>query len=163
MSSPPDGGIKVRLAQPGETGAVSALIGRALREVNARDYPASVILRMTAYFGPERIAALMTERRLYVALVAGEVVGTASLARREAHTVFVRPDMHGRGVGRALMDRVEGLARRRGVAALVVNASITAEGFYRRRGYVKLRDQVHGEERTLVMEKTLTGRRQRTA
>lgn len=43
-----------------------------------------------------------------------------------------------------------------GIKALRVPSSITAEGFYRTLGYEKIRDELHGEERTIVMEKSLS-------
>lgn len=54
------------------------------------------------------------------------------------------------------MARIENAALEHGVEALLVPSSLTAESFYARLGYSLLREQLHGEERTLIMTKPLT-------
>ena len=54
------------------------------------------------------------------------------------------------------METVETIARNSGIAALRVPASLTAKSFYTRLGYNAVREVLHGEERTIVMEKTLS-------
>lgn len=39
---------------------------------------------------------------------------------------------------------------------LTLQSSLTATGFYDRLGYRAVREHLHGEERTIVMEKRLT-------
>jgi ribosomal protein S18 acetylase RimI-like enzyme len=51
------------------------------------------------------------------------------------------------------MKTIESEAMRGGVERLRVPSSITAQGFYRSLGFVKVRDEFHGEERTIIMEK----------
>ncbi|MFS2126595.1 hypothetical protein [Pseudomonas sp. Pseusp97] len=58
-------------------------------------------------------------------------------------------------MGLALTGRIERAALDRGVEALLVPSSLTAESFYARLGYRLLREQLHGEERTLIMTKPL--------
>jgi len=50
---------------------------------------------------------------------------------------------------------VENQALMRGSQRLRVPSSITAQGFYKRLGYSKVRDEYHGDERTIIMEKQL--------
>lgn len=54
------------------------------------------------------------------------------------------------------MAAIESAAATHGVSQLCVPSSITAEGFYRSLGYSAIRDEYHGEERTIIMEKSLT-------
>lgn len=49
--------------------------------------------------------------------------------------LYTVPEYAGRGVGAALLDRLEGLVRGRGVDAVRAAASPNAVGFYLRRGY----------------------------
>lgn len=65
---------------------------------------------------------------LLVAEDAGEVIGYASYglfrphsgyAHTMEHSVYVRPDRHRAGLGRALLEQLIGLARERGVHALI--------------------------------------------
>jgi ribosomal protein S18 acetylase RimI-like enzyme len=53
------------------------------------------------------------------------------------------------------MDAVEQLARDQSIGTLGVPSSTTAQGFYQRRGFVFVREELHGDERTIVMKKVL--------
>lgn len=53
------------------------------------------------------------------------------------------------------MGAIHAFAARAGVDAVRVPSSITAEQFYAALGYQKIRDEFHGAERTIVMEKRL--------
>jgi hypothetical protein len=53
------------------------------------------------------------------------------------------------------MDAVEQLARDQSIGALGVPSSISAQEFYRRRGFVFVREEFHRDERTIVMKKVL--------
>jgi GNAT superfamily N-acetyltransferase len=90
-----------------------------------------------------------------VALDGERVVATASLAGDVLRSVFVLPEMQGRGLGKALMKHVEGVARAAGVQQLRVPASLTAVPFYSALGYAVVREVVDGDERTLVMARQL--------
>ncbi|MGE8385794.1 MAG: GNAT family N-acetyltransferase, partial [Pseudomonas putida] len=84
-----------------------------------------------------------------------EVVATASLEDDVVRSVFVAPEYQRSGIGEQLMLAVENEALMRGSQRLRVPSSITAQGFYTRLGYSKVRDEYHGDERTIIMEKRL--------
>lgn len=147
--------LTIRQAGTGDAEAISAVILRALRETNAADYTPEIISTVAAGFSPEAITRLMAGRRVLVAVYADDVVGTASLDGAVVRSVFVSPDFQRRGIGVALMTAIEALARAMASPRLLVPSSVTAEGFYARLGFVALRDEWHGAERTIVMEKPL--------
>jgi GNAT superfamily N-acetyltransferase len=146
----------LRRALDGDADAVSQLIVSALRETNANDYSRAVVERVEKSFSPAAVLDLLGRRRVFVAVSEQRVVGTASLDGSVVRTVFVAPDVQGRGVGRQLMAEVERAAREAGVAVLTVPSSVTAERFYSRLGFKSVRDSYHGEERTIIMERHLT-------
>ncbi|MCU9951483.1 GNAT family N-acetyltransferase [Pseudomonas sp. PDM13] len=145
----------IRTATPDDAAAISQVVLLALAESNARDYPPAVIASVQANFGPEQVRGLLAAREVLVAEEAGCVIGTASLDGDVVRTVFVAPGAQGLGVGRRLMEQVEALARERGVAVLKVPSSITAEGFYAGLGFQAVQQIIRGEERTIVMERSL--------
>ena len=120
-----------------EIASVSAVIVRALRETNARDYSPEEIERSVQGFLPAAFAERSRGRQTLVAVRAGRIVGTAALGQERINTVFVCPDEQGRGVGRVLMAAVEALAREAGWTEAPLNASRTAVAFYRRLGYAQ--------------------------
>lgn len=83
-------------------------------------------------------------------------MGLQALTAEVVRTVFIRPEYQGRGIGRALMARVELAAMTANVPILSVPSSVTAEPFYLKLGFRAVRDSYHGEERTIVMERSLT-------
>ncbi|EQM69721.1 GNAT family N-acetyltransferase [Pseudomonas tohonis] len=145
----------IRTATPDDATAISQVVLLALAESNARDYPPAVIASVQANFGPEQVRGLLAAREVLVAEEAGCVIGTASLDGDVVRTVFVAPGAQGLGVGRRLMEHVEALARERGVAVLKVPSSIIAEGFYAGLGFQAVQQIIRGEERTIVMERSL--------
>jgi N-acetylglutamate synthase-like GNAT family acetyltransferase len=127
----------------------------ALRKSNAKDYSQDIIERVERSFGPDAVLELIRKREVFVAVIGLRIVGTTSLDGRVVRTVFVAPDVQGRGVGKLLMAEVERNAREAGAETLVVPSSVTAEHFYSKLGFKTMRDSYHGEERTIIMERSL--------
>ncbi|WP_416759337.1 GNAT family N-acetyltransferase [Pseudomonas sp. BNK-6] len=147
---------QVRPALEADAARVSQVILAALLTSNAQDYPAHVIERVQDSFTPDAVLQLMRRRQMFVALVDGKLLGTASLDGRAVRSVFVDPAYHGHGLGRQLMAAVEQAALDSGLTSLVVPSSVTAEGFYARLGFVRVREHYEGEELTLIMERGLS-------
>ncbi|MBB4864396.1 putative N-acetyltransferase YhbS [Pseudomonas nitritireducens] len=147
--------LKIRQARSEDAAAISRVIVAAVRESNSQDYPASVIDSVVAHFTPERVIELLQQRLVFVALLSDQIVGTGALDGSTVRSLFVAPQQQRKGIGQALMGQIEKAALERGVEALLVPSSLTAERFYARLGYRLLREQVHGEERTLIMTKPL--------
>lgn len=146
----------IRKATDKDAAAISRVIVAALRESNSQDYSAAVIAQVELSFSPSAIPRLLAQRQVYVASHGEEIIATASLDQATVRSVFVAPEHQGQGAGRAVMAAVESAAAINGVSRLRVPSSITAEGFYRSLGYSIIRDEYHGEERTIIMEKSLT-------
>jgi N-acetylglutamate synthase-like GNAT family acetyltransferase len=145
----------IRPALQNDAGDISALISRALRETNAKDYTQEIIERLERSFSPSAIVQLINDRIVFVATVGGRVVGTASLDGAIVRTVFVAPDVQGHGVGKLLMAEIERAARERKLSVLTIPSSITAESFYDRLGFRAVGDSYYGDERTIIMERSL--------
>ena len=147
--------LTIRQARNDDAKAISQLIIAAVRESNGQDYPASVIEPVVANFKPQRVIELLEQRMVFVASLNDKIVGTGALDGNAVRSLFVAPQQQRKGIGLALMGRIERAALDRGVEALLVPSSLTAESFYSRLGYRLLREQLHGEERTLIMTKPL--------
>jgi N-acetylglutamate synthase-like GNAT family acetyltransferase len=146
----------IRPAQVGDAADISRVIIRALRETNAKDYTPDIIARVELSFSSAAVERLIDQREVFVAEMDNRVVGTASLDGHALRTMFVLPDVQGRGIGRLLVQRIERVARERQLAILTVPATVTAEAFYARLGFTAVREAYHGEERTIIMERVLS-------
>lgn len=122
----------------------AALIRRVMLEVNSRDYRYEYLMEYVRRYGPEELAALVNAPgcRFYVACLGTELAGCGGLAPSknrpgalEVRSVYVRPDLEGKGIGRAIIKTLEADPLCRTADRLVVSASLTARGFYKRLGY----------------------------
>ena len=145
----------IRPALENDAGEISVVILRALRETNAKDYTREIIERIERSFSPNAVLELMGKRMVLVATIGSRIVGTASLDGSVVRTVFVAPDIQAQGVGKLLMAEIERAARERSIAMLTVPSSVTAAAFYARLGFRAVRDSYHGDERTIIMERSL--------
>lgn len=146
---------EIRLASEADTEAISGVILTALHESNAQDYSPDIIARVAESFSPAGVRRLVSSRTVFVAVEDGSIVGTASLDRAVVRTVFVSPSAQRRGIGAYLMAAIERAARAGGNTTLSVPSSITAQGFYEKLGFHAVGESFHGDERTIIMERSL--------
>ena len=78
--------------------------------------------------------------------------GEINIGASEINAVFVDPKFGRRGVGSQLLEALEYLARRHGLTALVLDASLNAVEFYERAGYRQAEPTVcvYGKEAVAV-------------
>ncbi|MGO4323760.1 GNAT family N-acetyltransferase [Pseudomonas sp. B21-010] len=145
----------IRNAMDTDAPAISQTIINALRQSNAQDYSSEIIDQVAQSFSPLAILQLLTQRQVLVAIVDNHIVATASLDQDVVRSVFVEPSYQGQGLGRHLMERLQSIAINAGLNLLRVPSSITAEGFYASLGFIKVRDEFHKSERTIIMTKIL--------
>lgn len=127
--------IRPLTAEDGETAA--AVFFDAVHKGTADVYSAA---QRRAWAGAAPNPARWRRRFADISGVAAEVDGgMAGFMTLDAegyiNLAFVRSDLSGRGVGRALYDRIEALARAGGMGQLTVEASKTARPFFERMGW----------------------------
>lgn len=147
--------MSIRLFKLADASELSRVITRCLREVNSKDYTADIIEKMCAHFTPEVIAKLAQERQMLVAEQNGKPVGTVSREGNKVFTMFINPDLRNRGIGRRLMERVEDLAAEEGFEYMETGASITAHDFYRKLGYLDVRESETNFGLNYILQKPL--------
>ncbi len=146
----------IRPFEPRDADAVSALIGRTMRESNGRDYPLDRLQPLIDYFSPEKLRRLAQERVCLVADANGKLIGTAALDGTELATFFVLPEYQGHGIGTRLLAGIEEQARLHGITQLTVDSSLTGRAFYTRMGYLPTGAERAGTAGTQIgMEKQL--------
>ena len=88
--------------------------------------------RKLAPVGMER---KLRELEIWIAELDDVIAGWGAIRGDVLEGLYTAPEYAGQGVGAALLDRLEGLMRGRGVAAVRAEASSNARAFYLRRGY----------------------------
>lgn len=127
------------------------VISRSLIEVNAKDYPPEAIRQKIDEYNPANIRRLGKIKQIFVAEDDGRQVGVAMLSGDEISGVFVMPDQAGRGIGRSLMQAVEGKAKKDGCVSVHLSSSVTARTFYESVGY----KDVSKDDSNILMMKPL--------
>lgn len=136
--------VIIRKFEEKDAEQASNSIRRALKEVNYKDYPPEVIEFMVNAFSPEYVIEKSKKALIYVAELNEVVVGTVKLQDDYIGMVFVNPDEEYKGIGTALMDKIENSAIEKGLKILTLPASLTAIGFYEKRGYIRVEIQDDG-------------------
>ena len=143
---------------------ISTIIIRNLLEINVKDYGIEKVQEMAKDFTVEKLKdTLKNRKKVFVAIKDNKVVGTAGIDvswynpdEYYVLTVFVKPENHGQGIGKKLIEKVEEYATTLPVKKLIIPASITAHEFYYKLGY-KYKDgkKELNDENMYIMEKNL--------
>ena len=119
---------------------------------------------MAKDFAGDNLGKMFSKRKkVFIALENEEVVGTAGIDKSWYNddeycilTVFVKPECHGKNIGRSLILKIEEYAKKINIKKLVVPASITAHEFYYKLGYrYKDGKKELNDENMYIMEKVL--------
>lgn len=129
--------IEVRRASDARRIAIARLHEASIRALGPRAYTAEEVASWAAHIVPQNYRI---EQQMYVAEDDGRVVGFGHYHEGEIAAVYVDPQHVGRGAGRALMTKLEEIARAEGVTHLFLNAALNSVGFYERCGYRRTRD-----------------------
>lgn len=138
--------VTIREASQTDAGEMARIQTEALRR-RARDHYTDDQLRHLAPPDPDADAIPEAEftddtHHAIVAEETGDIVGWGSihLDRQTLAATFVDPESVGSGIGRAIVDRLETVARDAGIEEITVPASVNAVGFYERLGYETQRE-----------------------
>ena len=134
--------VSFRRFEKSDAEAVSKLVIRNFKEVNIKDYPKEEIEHLVEIFTPEKVIKRSEVSHFYVACVDNVQVGCGSIAPfwdKEDEsillTIFVLPEMHGRGIGKKIIEVLEADEYFLRAKRIEIPASITACEFYRKLGY----------------------------
>lgn len=155
--------MRIRRLERADITQISRLYYETVHRVNCRDYGPEQIDAWAPRIYPDAFWQWRFRRyRVLVAEDEGAVVGFVELARRgEIDCFYVHHAHQHRGVGTALMARIEREGRRLGSSRLIADVSITAEPFFRRMGFRIVKRQVkiyrNRAFKQALMEKRLRG------
>lgn len=123
---------------PADAATLAALFRASVETLAVDDYDEDQRAAWASAADDEAaFGARLASRLSIVAMVAGEIVGFASLKDNAVFDMlYVRPDMARRGVATTLADAIEKLAGARGATKISADASDTARDFFAARGYV---------------------------
>ena len=137
--------IALRPASGGDLPLLWELRTRAVASACAAYYSEAVLGVWLASPVPVSLHQLLAQGGGIVAEDNGRILGYAVLNADtgEVDGLFVEPARHGCGIGAMLMTAIESAARAAGCERLFLSASLNAVPFYRRAGFVALREELY--------------------
>ena len=152
----------IRLFQEQDSIAIAKLFHDTIHEVNIRDYSPEQV----SAWSPEDLnfidwAEHCIKKFTYIAEEDAKIIGFGQLeANGHIDCFYCHKGYQRRGVGTRLYRTIEAKALELKIERLFVEASITARGFFKSRGFAVIKEQqvsCRGEKLTnFVMEKSLT-------
>lgn len=133
MSQSPQ--ICIRAFEEADVAALRRLICETIDVSYAPVYPPKALDFFKAFHAEEKVRERAQRGTVLVAEANGAPIATGSLLEGEIFAVFVHPDRQGVGLGKALMERLEGDARIAGVTESVLSVSLPSKRFYEGLGY----------------------------
>ncbi len=126
--------IKLRPATTDDRHALWQVHTQAIRVSAACHYDAAQIEAWAGRLTPE---GYRSDPDVLVAEAEGSVVGFGKLDGQagEIEALFVDPKFGRRGIGSQILQVLENMAKRQGLTALTLDASLNAVKFYERAGY----------------------------
>jgi putative acetyltransferase len=129
--------LTLRRMRPGEEARLYEVLRSAVLRGTTRHYDEA----QRRAWAPDRPLEGWVERlgtaQCFVAVVDGLVVGFLSVTPAgHVDLAYVLPERHGAGIGHQLLARAEQEMRLTGVERMTTEASLAAEGFFARQGWV---------------------------
>ncbi|MDZ8084378.1 MAG: GNAT family N-acetyltransferase [Nostoc sp. DedQUE12b] len=135
--------IKVRCCLPSDAESVLKVHRAAIHGTASSCYPKEIIQDWASPITPSKIKAfadntVIGEETRILAEINSQIVGFGAIvvSNSELRAVYVSPSFGRSGVGTAILQELERLARERGLSELHLNASLNAEPFYQVNGYI---------------------------
>ena len=131
--------MRIRKFKKDDAGKVSYLIRKTQRKLFPKHYSKKAVDYFCRIRTPAGVIKASKNRELFVAVDGDRILGIHGLRGSQVRTVFVNPKYHMKGVGRALMEYIFNLARKRKLKKLMVHSSPYAVGYYQKMGFKKIK------------------------
>jgi GNAT superfamily N-acetyltransferase len=134
-------GIEIRTAGPDDASDACRVLRRSITECCGADHHGQpeVLQSWLGNKTPDNVASWIASPSNYtlVALRDGALVGIALLTQAgKLSLCYLLPEAQHAGIGKALLDGVEGQARHWGISVLRLHSTAAGRDFYARNGYV---------------------------
>ncbi|MBU3113055.1 GNAT family N-acetyltransferase [Clostridium lacusfryxellense] len=134
--------LKIRRFNNDDAVTVSNLICRNFFEVNIKDYSKVEMESLAEIYSPGKVNMVAGYAHMYVVCIDKKIVGCGSISsfwgsKDESIllTIFVLPELQGKGIGRAIIGKLEQDEYFLRAKRIEIPSSITARKFYRKMAY----------------------------
>lgn len=134
--------LEIRRFNNNDATAVSKIICRNFLEVNIKDYSKEEMEYLSEIYNSDKVLEINGYAHMYVVCIDKEIVGCGAISsfwgKQDESillTIFVLPDLHGKGIGRRIIKTLESDEYFLRAKRIEIPASITACEFYKKMGY----------------------------
>lgn len=134
--------LKIRKFKDEDVKRISEIVRRNFLEVNIKDYSKSEMESLSEEYNSEKILEITSYADMYVACLDDKIVACGAISSfwgKEDEsillTIFVLPELHGKGIGKKIVERLETHEYYLRAKRIEIPSSITACEFYRKFGY----------------------------
>lgn len=105
---------------------------------------------------PEKLIEKSLKVDFFVNEYKGEIIGTGCFDKGEIRTMFLLPKLQGKGFGKEMLNFLIKYAKSKGYKKVFLYSSPEAEGFYKKYGFLKIKDDYDFDFHSIYMEMSLT-------
>lgn len=134
--------VTVRRYREQDVDAIVSLIRRNFLEVNVKDYGEKAMKALAEHHDVNWFKGVAAYANVYVFCIGDEIIGVGSissfwgsLTESILLTIFVLPELHGKGIGKYIIQTLEQDELFLRADRIEIPASITAVEFYKKQGY----------------------------
>ena len=117
----------------------SSIIRRCFQEINSKHYTEDAIKYQIKENSPTNLIKKSKTVNYFVATEKERILGIGGYDETKVITFFVHPQMHRKGIGKKIMERILSEARKEGMKSLVSWSTFYAETFYTAFGFQKMK------------------------
>ena len=136
---------------------LSEIILKNLDGVKANRYPKTIIDNVKEHASASAVRELAINKRIFVAEYDKKIVGMASFEANKIEQIYTGPELHKKGIGRILVDRIENELASQGYKDIDALANTIDHAFYGKLGYDDVKEIVddEGDKFILVRKKII--------
>ena len=134
--------LEIRRFDINDAATVSGIICRNFLEVNIKDYSKDEMENLAKTYNPHKVIEVASYAHMYTMCLDKKVVGCGAISSfwgKEDEsillTIFVLPELHGKGIGRLIIETLERDEYFLRARRIEIPSSITACEFYKKLGY----------------------------
>ena len=137
--------VAIRRAEEIDCEAILRVHIRAIRELAKNHYTPEEIDTWASPRKPENYAESVRNKEFYVAEENGLIIGFGILnqSQSEIEAVYVSSEVARRGIGKAILQKLEERARDLNIESVKLDASLNAIAFYKNAGYEPQQETKH--------------------
>jgi N-acetylglutamate synthase-like GNAT family acetyltransferase len=131
--------VRIRKFRNEDAIKASNIIKKCFQTMNYHYYSDEAIKEQIEENSPKKLIEKSKKIKYFVAIEKNKILGIGGYDRIKVYTFFVEPEVHRKGIGRKILDRVLSEAKKDGIKTVDTWSTFHAEKFYSSFGFKKIK------------------------